>query len=119
MSNRLLRGPFLTRTQAARRAGVPGRLLKHRPDLLVVDSEWLPEVYFAFQFDEGGVHPAVGAVVQALKPHFTDLDIADWLVRPNRGLGLSNPMAFPDGRRSGCSCSGCSRDGWTNRRATG
>ena len=73
-------------------------MLRHRPDLLVVDSAWLPEVYFAFQFDEGGVQPALGAVVQELKRAASDLDIAHWLIRPNRMLGLSSPLAVATGK---------------------
>ena len=97
MSHQLLRGPFLTRAQAARRAAVPARLLRDRPDLLVVDSEWLPEVYFAFQFDEHGVQPAVGALVQSLNRIYPDLEIADWLVRPHRLLGMVTPLTYLTG----------------------
>ncbi|MBT8203389.1 MAG: hypothetical protein HKN74_13695 [Acidimicrobiia bacterium] len=92
MSERILQGPFLTRKQAARRAGTPPDVLKHRPDLLVVEGEWLPEVYFAFQFDESGVRSDVAAVVKRLKPDFSDLAIEDWLVRPHRSLGLISPL---------------------------
>ena len=73
-------------------------MLRHRPDLLVIDGRWLPEAYFAFQFDAGGVQPALGLVVQELKVGASDVDIADWLIRPNRLLGLSSPLAVATGR---------------------
>lgn len=92
MSERILQGPFLTRRQAARRAGTPAEVLRHRPDLLVLDGAWLPEVYFAFQFDEDGVRPDLAVVVQRLKRDFSDLAIEDWLVRPHHSLGLASPL---------------------------
>ena len=46
----VLQGPFLTRAEAAVRAGVDAAHISHRPDLLRLDGRWLEEVYFAFQF---------------------------------------------------------------------
>mgnify|MGYP001820043467 CR=1 FL=1 len=77
---------------AAHRAGVSADVLTRRPDLLRFGGRRLEEVYFAFQFDEHGVRPDVGRVVQTLKATSDDVDIADWLVRPNRELGLSRPL---------------------------
>ncbi len=94
MSELVLQGPFLTRTQAARRAGVPAQLLVYRPDLLKVGGRWLQEVYFAFQFDGDGVRPDLGQFVQGLKRKCTDIEIGDWLVRPNRSLGSSTPLRY-------------------------
>lgn len=94
MSQLVLQGPFLTRAQAARRAGVPGSLLVHRPDLLKVGGSWLQEVYFEFQFDRDGVRPELGRVVQSLKPKRSDVVIGDWLVRPNRLLGHTSPVRY-------------------------
>ena len=94
MSELILQGPFLTRAQAARQAGVPGALLMHRPDLLRVGGPWLQEAYFAFQFDADGVRPSVGAVVQALKGTAPDVEIADWLVCSNRLLGHASPLGY-------------------------
>ena len=94
MSQLLLQGPFLTRTEAARRAGVPARLLLHRPDLLRVGGSWLQEVYFDFQFDQNGVRPEIGRVVQSLKPQRSDVVIGDWLVRPNRSFGHASPLRY-------------------------
>ena len=93
MSERVLRGPFLTRGQVARRIGVPADVVLHRPDLLRVSSRWLPEVYFAFQFTDTAVRPGIGTVVTALRPEFDDVAIADWLVRPNPELTGSSPLA--------------------------
>lgn len=97
VTERILQGPFLTRAQAARRAGIPARLLVHRPDLLRVSGQWLPEVYFEFQFDEAGVRPDLGSVVLSLKGRYTDLEISDWLVHPNRMLGHTSPLRFLNG----------------------
>ena len=94
MSQLVLQGPFLTRAQAARRAGVPAQLLVHRPDLLKVGGSWLQEVYFEFQFDPDGVRPELGRVVQSLKPKRSDVVIGDWLARSNRSLGHASPLRF-------------------------
>jgi len=94
VTEQILQGPFLTRAQAARRARVPAVVLAHRPDLLRLGGDWLQEVYFSFQFDENGVVPEVGAVVQALKGEHSDLEIADWLVRPSHLLRSSTPLGF-------------------------
>jgi len=94
VTEQILQGPFLTRSQAARRARVPAAVLANRPDLLRLGGNWLQEVYFSFQFDETGVVPEVGAVVQALKGEHSDLEIADWLVRPSHLLSSSTPLGF-------------------------
>lgn len=94
MTGHLRQGPFLTRSMAAHRAGVPTDVLPRRPDLLRLGGHRLEEVYFGFQFDEHGVRPNVGQVVQALKTTSDDVDIADWLVRPNPELGLSRPLDY-------------------------
>ena len=93
MSERVLIGPFLTRGQVARRIGVPADVVMHRPDLLRIHSRWLPEVYFSFQFTETAARPNLGAVVTALRPHYDDVEIADWLSRPNAELNGSSPLA--------------------------
>lgn len=97
MIDRILQGPFLTRAQAARRARTPARLLVHRPDLLRVDGRWLQEAYFGFQFDRDGVRPGLGQVVQSLKRGYSDIEIADWLVRPHGTLGYSAPLKYLKG----------------------
>ncbi|NNC93471.1 MAG: hypothetical protein HKN80_13370 [Acidimicrobiia bacterium] len=94
MSELILQGPFLTRSQAARRARVPVQVLVHRPDLLRVGGGWLQEVYFGFQFDDDGVRPEIGRTVQSLKPKRSDPVIGDWLVRPNRSLGHTSPLRY-------------------------
>ena len=94
MSERILQGPFLTRAQAARRAGIPARLAAHRPDLLRIEGRWLQEAYFGFQFDRTGVRPDLGSVVHELKREYSDIEIADWLVRPNQALGYSSPLKY-------------------------
>jgi hypothetical protein len=92
VSERILKGPFLTRAEAARRADVPAGLVAYRPDLLRVEGKWLQEAYFGFQFDPSGVRQDLGAVVQELKREYSDIEIADWLVRPNQVLGYSSPL---------------------------
>ncbi|RZV47587.1 MAG: DUF2384 domain-containing protein [Acidimicrobiia bacterium] len=94
MSERVLQGPFLTRAQAARLARIPAGLVAFRPDLLRVEGRWLQEAYFGFQFDRTGVRPELGAVVQELKREYSDIEIADWLVRPNQALGYSSPLKY-------------------------
>ena len=94
MSARILQGPFLTRAQAARCAGIPAGLVAYRPDLLRVESRWLQEAYFGFQFDRSGVRPDLGSVVHELKREYSDIEIADWLVRPNQALGYSSPLKY-------------------------
>jgi hypothetical protein len=94
MTERVLIGHFLTRQQAARRAGIPSQELVLRPDLLHIGGRWLPEVYFEFQFSERGVHPRLGRVVQMLRRRFADVAIADWLSRPNRELDGASPLRW-------------------------
>lgn len=92
MSGCVLLGPFLTRGRAAQRAGLSPEVIRHRPDLLRISSRWLPETYFAFQFDQHGVRRDVGSVVAALRGRFGDLEIADWLVTPNSELQRATPL---------------------------
>ncbi len=93
MTERVLLGPFLTRSAAADVLGVPPQVVGHRPDLLRVGGRWLPEVYFAFQFDRRGVRRDIGAVVSELRSEFSDIAVADWLVRPNGELNRASPLA--------------------------
>lgn len=97
MTEKVLLGPFLTRGQAARRAGVVAATLCHRPDLLRINGRCLGECYFAFQFDQQGVRPDVGRVVRALHGRLEDVAIADWLVRPNHLLQESSPLGWMNG----------------------
>ena len=91
---RILLGHFLTRTQAAERARIQSIEVVQRPDLLRIGGTWLEEVYFAFQFDSGGIRRDVGAVVQQLRKQFDDETIADWLVRPNEKLSDETPLRW-------------------------
>jgi hypothetical protein len=93
MTERILIGHFLLRSDAARRAGVSAKELVQRPDLLRIGGAWLEEVYFEFQFDESGIRRALGSVVQTLRKEFDDLIVADWLVRPNEALTGATPLA--------------------------
>jgi hypothetical protein len=92
VSEHILVGHFLTRAQAARRAGVSQDELAHRPDVLHVGGTWLPEVYFAFQFSDHGIRPDLATAVRILHKQYGDIDIADWLARPNHELGLITPL---------------------------
>jgi hypothetical protein len=90
----ILVGHFLTRTQAAHRAGIRPDELRRRPDLLRVGGTWLEEVYFEFQFDKSGIRPDLGGVVRTLHKTFDDLTIADWLARPNPQLHGKSPLQW-------------------------
>lgn len=92
MTDRLLVGPFLTRSEAAAIAGVPPAQLRHRPDLVKIGGRQLPEVYCRFQFDSGGIRRDIGVVVLAMHGRFDDLTIADWLVRTNPALLGESPL---------------------------
>lgn len=94
MTERILVGHFLTRAEAARRAGIPRAELPRRPDLLRIGGNSLEEVYFEFQFDEHGIKPGLGMVVRMLREEFDDITIADWLARPNIHLGDRTPLRW-------------------------
>ena len=89
-------GPFLTRAQFARRAGIPTTQVALRPDLLRIRGP-VQEAYFAFQLDRRGIRPELGYVVRSLKERHDDLVIADWLVRPNPYLRMDTPLACVGG----------------------
>ena len=94
MTGPALRGPFLTRREAARRAGVSPEAVVRRPDLLRLGGRHLEEVYFAFQFDESGVRPELARLVQRLRRDHEDIDVCHWLVEPHEGLGLATPLEW-------------------------
>jgi hypothetical protein len=94
MSEHILVGHFLTRLEAARRAGIPSEEAAQRPDLLRIGGTWLEEVYFEFQFNDRGIDPRLGRVVRSLHRRFDDIDIADWLARPNDELDGSTPLRW-------------------------
>lgn len=81
MSSIVLKGPFLDRATAARLSGIEPRELRIRPDVLRIGGRHLPEVYFAFQFDDDGLRPDLAAVVRRLRSEFDDEQIADYLAR--------------------------------------
>jgi hypothetical protein len=94
MNQHILQGPFLTRAEASRLSHVPDRFLVHRHDLLHIGGRWLPEVYFAFQFDEHGVRPEFAHVVDRLKERYGDREICEWLATPQPELGFATPISF-------------------------
>ena len=94
MNQHILQGPFLTRAEASRLSHVPDRFLAHRPDLLHIGGRWLPEVYFAFQFDGHGVRPEFARVVEHLKERYGDREICEWLATPQPELGFATPIGF-------------------------
>jgi hypothetical protein len=100
MTERVLVGHFLTRTEAARQAHI-GRLeVQLRPDLLRLRGLWLEETYLGFQFDDRGALREIGDVVQSLKEQHSDVAIADWLARSHPLLGSMSPLAWiRSGRR--------------------
>ena len=92
MTDHILIGHFLLRSEAAQRAGISKEELVRRPDLLHIGGTWLEEVYFEFQFDEFGIRRTLGSVVQQLRRNSDDLTIAEWLARPNEELGGATPL---------------------------
>jgi hypothetical protein len=62
--------------------------------LLHVGGRYLEEVYFEFQFDKSGIKRDLGTLVQALHGRFADIEIADWLARPNRLLNGYSPLQW-------------------------
>jgi hypothetical protein len=90
-------GHFLTRKAAAQRARISPEEVLHRPDLLRIGGRWLEEVYFAFQFDDGGINRDLGAVVLMLRREYDDIEIADWLAEPNPELGFFTPLRWSAG----------------------
>ena len=94
MSERILVGHFLTRHDAAVRAGIGDDEVVQRPDLLRIGGRHLEEVYFAFQFTDHGIRRDLGTVVQTLRRRFDDETVADWLARPNETLGRMTPLAW-------------------------
>jgi hypothetical protein len=94
VSELVLKGPFLTRAQAARASGLPASLLPDRPDLLHIRSEFSQEAYFAFQFDDHGIRPDVARVVRVMREHADEITLADWLVRPNPELAGLSPLSY-------------------------
>ena len=100
MSELLLQGPFLTRAQAARLAHLPSSQLVDRPDLLHVRGPFLQETYFAFQFDRHGIRSDLAHVVHAARADLDELEVADWLVRPNAELNGTSPLNYLNGSGS-------------------
>ena len=100
MTERVLIGPFLTRADAAVRAGIRSRPVRLRPDLLRITSHWLPEAYFEFQFDDDGVRQELADVIETLKSDHDDLAIADWLSRPHSHLNTLSPLGWLDAGNS-------------------
>jgi hypothetical protein len=92
VTEHILVGHFLLRSEAARRAGISGDELVQRPDLLRVGGTWLEEVYFEFQFDEAGIRSNLGSVVRELRRSFDDITIAEWLAIPNEVLAGATPL---------------------------
>ena len=94
MSSRVLIGPFLTRSEAARAAGVSRVEIEHRPDLLRLGGTLAEEVYFSWQFGSRGADPIIGRLVRALRAWADDATIADWMFRPQAALGASTPFRW-------------------------
>ncbi len=85
----VLPGPFLTRTQAARRAGVPPAELAALPGAVRLAGPWdVEEVYPAFQFARsGGFLPGLPGVVSTVGAVLADRDLVGWLLEPWPELG--------------------------------
>lgn len=94
MTERVLVGPFFTRIEGARRAGLAARELPLRLDLLRIGGKERHEAYFAFQFDHTGVRRDLGSVVLLLRGRYDDVTIADWLVMKNLALLEASPLTW-------------------------
>ena len=94
MNGLILQGPFLTRSEAARGAGLSASDVSHRPDLLRAGGRTYREAYFALQFDEMGIRDDIGRIVLALRGKMTDAAIADWLVRGSAALDGMSPLSW-------------------------
>lgn len=96
-TQRVLVGHFLTREEAAERAGISADEVVSRPDLLRLGGKWLEEVYFEFQFDEHGIRPDISDLVRDLHREYDDIEIADWLAHPNPELNGYTPLRWRAG----------------------
>lgn len=84
----VLPGPFLTRDQAARRAGIPPADLAALPGAVRLAGPWgLEEVYPAFQFAGGGFLPGLPTVVAAVGGALAGRALVGWLLEPLAELG--------------------------------
>lgn len=85
----VLPGPFLTRIEAARRAGVPAAELAGLPRAVRFGGPWdVEEVYPAFQFARGGGFvPGLPGVVAAVAGALAGRDLVGWLREPRPDLG--------------------------------
>ncbi len=100
MAGSVLMGPFLTRREAAQKAGIAPLDLVVRRDVLRIGGRSLEEVYFAFQFKKtGGVRSDVSSVVDKLADEWDHMTIAHWMGRPNSKLDSLSPLAWLDGGR--------------------
>jgi hypothetical protein len=92
VTEHILVGHFLLRSEAAQRAGITKDELVQRPDLLRIGGTWLEEVYFEFQFDQSGIRRNLSTIVRELRGSFDDLAIAEWLACPNEVLAGATPL---------------------------
>lgn len=92
MTEHILVGHFLLRSEAAQRARISTDELVRRPDLLRIGGTWLEEVYFEFQFDQSGIRRNLAMIVRELRGSFDDLTIAEWLACPNEVLAGAPPL---------------------------
>lgn len=110
MSEVILVGHFLTRHDAAVRAGIPEEEVVQRPDLLRIGGTYLQEVYFEFQFNGHGIRRDLGTVVEQLRWSFDDEVVADWLARPNETLGQMTPLGWVAAGHDGWKIANAARD---------
>ena len=93
----ILHGPFLTRREAALRAGMSPAELQSHPGLLRLAGRIvLQEAYAGFQFDEHGIRDDLAAVVEVFGTAADPWEVCDWITRPNAALGGKPPLTFLD-----------------------
>jgi len=93
----ILHGPFLTRREAALRAGMSPAELRFHPGLLRLGGRIvLQEAYAGFQFDVHGIRDDLAAVVEVFGAGADPWEVCDWITRPNTALGGKSPLTFLD-----------------------
>ena len=93
-SDHILQGPFHTRDEAARLAGVSAAELAAMAGTISIDGPLsLEEVYPAFQFaPSGGFVTGLTEVVVALGT--PGRAAAEWLIAPQQALGARSPLEW-------------------------
>lgn len=96
MTYNVFHGHFLTRDEVADLIGCTAGEVTTRPDLVMVHGA-IPgnEIYPAMQFDcDGHPTPAIEGLIEGLRPHLADTEIASFCTLPLTQLGGRTPLDF-------------------------